>query len=145
MSGLHYRSAYRSTALAALTADPRFADFTAPKVWPGATDADSLPIIGVLTPQERTRIETLSSTERTTLLQVAIRRAGGDDVEELLDIDSLHVEAILMATLTAGNQWCFPRETSLVSNTDGIRNVGTLVMGFEITSMRPLASLPPAP
>lgn len=137
----HHRSDVRALARAALMAHPHFEGFTAPKVWPGAVDADSLPVIGVLTPQDTSRMESFTSTERKTVLQVAVRRKGGDDVEDILDEDSEMIEAIVLAAIRDENRFCFLRETSVVSNTDGIQNVGTLVLGFEITTVRPEAAL----
>ncbi len=140
----HYRSDIRALARTVLTAHPRFAGFTAPKVWPGAIDADSLPVIGVLTPQDTSRMESFTSTERKTLMQVAVRRKGGEDVEDILDEDSELIEAIVLAAIRGQNRFCFLRETSVVSNTDGGRNVGTLVMTFETSIVRPEATLPVA-
>lgn len=141
----HYRSDIRALARGALISHPRFTAFTCPKVWPGAVDAESLPVIGVLTPQDSSRMETFTSTERKTLLQVAVRRKGGEDIEDILDADSDMIEAIVLAALRVQNRFCFLRETSLVSNTDGAQNIGTLVMTFETTSMRPEAALPVSP
>lgn len=141
----HYRSDIRALARTALVAHPRFASFTAPKVWPGAVDADSLPVIGVLTPQDSSRMETMTSTERKTLMQVAVRRKGGENVEDILDEDSEVIEAVVLAALREQNRFCFLRETSVISNTDGAQNIGTLVMTFEITTVRPEASLPVVP
>ncbi|MFV0303562.1 MAG: hypothetical protein ACK5IP_22295 [Paracoccus sp. (in: a-proteobacteria)] len=136
----HYRSEFRAAARTALTGETRFSGFTFPKVWPGSVDADSLPVLGVLTPQDNSQMASLSSTERKTLMQVAIRRKGGDDVEDILDEDSFVIEAVILPTLRGMNVFCFLRETSVISNTDGIQNVGTLVMTFEITSVRPEAT-----
>ncbi|WP_312530214.1 hypothetical protein [Paracoccus sp. (in: a-proteobacteria)] len=141
----HYRSDYRAQAMAALTGNARFSAFTAPKVWSGSVDVDSLPVLGVLTPQEGFRMESFTTSERKTLMQIAIRRAGGDDVEDILDEDSAFVEALVTGALRQTNQFCFLRETSIVSNADGAKNIGTLVMGFEITSLRPPAALPETP
>lgn len=141
----HYRSAYRAQAMAALIGHARFAAFTAPKVWSGALDVESLPVLGVVTPQEGFRMESFTTCERKTVLQVVIRRAGGDDVEERLDEDSTFVEALVTGALRKQNQFCFLRETSIVSNADGARTIGTLVMGFEITSLRAPATLPDTP
>lgn len=141
----HYRSEARALARAALIAHPRFAAFNAPKVWPGAVDAESLPVIGVLTPQDSSRMESFTCTERKTLMQVAVRRKGGEDVEDILDHDSEVIEAVVLAAIRGQNRFCFLRETSLVSNTDGARNIGTLVLGFEITTLRPEAELTPTP
>ncbi|SFY23556.1 hypothetical protein SAMN04244548_03193 [Paracoccus pantotrophus] len=138
----HHRSAYRASVLAALTANARFAGFTAPKVWTGSIDAASLPVIGVLTPQERCERDTQTTTARGTLLQVAVRRLGGDDVEDDLDDDSEVIEAIVMATLRRLDRACALEDTSVVTNTMAERNVGTLVMSFRLRSWRPVATLP---
>lgn len=137
----HYRAEARSLARMALIAHPRFADFTAPRVWPGTLDAESLPVIGVLTPQDTSRMESFTSTERKTMLQVAVRRRGAENVEDILDEDSDVIEAVVLGALRAENRFCFLRDTSLVSNTDGTRNIGTLVLTFEFTSIRPEATL----
>lgn len=138
----HYRSGYRATALAALVAHTRFAAFTAPKVWPNGLDVDGLPLIGVLTPQDRSERDTHSSSRRGTLLQVGIRRLGSEDVEDELDTDSTYVEAIVIAALQTYEVACVLEETSLVTNTTAELNVGTLVMNFRLTSFRPVATLP---
>lgn len=141
----HHRTELRALARAALAAHPAFAGFHVPKVWRGSIDAAALPVLGVLTPQDTSRMESFTSTERKTLLQVALRRGGGEDVEDTLDEDSELIEAIILAAIRAPNRFCFLRETSLVSNTDATRNVGTLVMTFEITTVRPEAVLPASP
>ncbi|AZV00200.1 hypothetical protein pben1_p43 [Paracoccus phage vB_PbeS_Pben1] len=138
----HYRSSYRASVLAALIANARFSGFTALKVWPGSVDADSLPVIGVLTPQDRCERDTQKTTVRRTLLQVAVRRLGGDDVEDVLDDDSEVIEAIVLATLRRLDQPCALEDTSVVSSTVAERNVGTLVMSFRLQSWRPVATLP---
>lgn len=141
----HYRSEFRTLARDALVSHARFSIFTAPKVWPGVVDAASLPVIGVLTPQDDSRMASFDNTERKTMMQVAVRRAGGDDVEDALDIDSEYIEAIVLAAIRGQNRFCFLRATSVVSNTEAGRNVGTLIMTFEITSVRPEAALPLTP
>ena len=141
----HYRTDIRALARTALIAHSRFAGFTAPKVWPGAVDDASLPVIGVLTPQDTSRMESFTSTERKTLVQVAVRRKGGEDVEDILDQDSEFIEAIVLAAIRGQNRFCFLRETTVVSNTDGARNIGTLVMTFEVATMRPETTLPETP
>lgn len=141
----HYRTEIRRLAREALIAHPRFAGFTTPKVWPGTVDSETLPVMGVLTPQDSSRMETMVSTERKPLLQIAVRRRGGDDVEDMLDEDSELIEAIILAAIRGQNRFCFLRETSVVSNTDGARNIGTLVMTFEVKTIQPEAALSSAP
>ncbi|MDS9467347.1 hypothetical protein RGQ15_07135 [Paracoccus sp. MBLB3053] len=138
----HFRSEYRALVRAALRDHARFADFTILKVWPGSIDAATLPVLGVLTPQDRCEQETMTSTSRRTLLQVAARRAGHDEVEDVLDADSEIIEAVVNAAIRGAGISCFLDETSVVSNTMGERHVGTLVMSFRLTLWCPPATLP---
>lgn len=137
----HYRSTYRAQALAALAAHEHFAGFTMLKVWSGSVDDDTLPVIGVLTPQERVDQVGKPSTARRTTLQVGLRRRGFDDVEDQLDEDSELIEAIICATFLSQRQACFLEETSVVANTDGRANIGTLVMTFRLSSWRPIPTV----
>lgn len=141
----HYRSEYRKAALDALSAHERFSEFTTLKVWPGAVDDQTLPVIGVLTPQEACTQPSKASVTRRTLMQVVVRRKGHDDVEDDLDSDSAVIEAIISAAFLEIRQGCFLEDTSVVTNTDGRMNVGTLVMSFRLTSFRPIATLPEYP
>lgn len=138
----HYRSEYRATARAALAAHPRFTDVTILKVWPGSVDDETLPVLGVLTPQEPCAADTHKSTTRRTLMQIALRRLGGDEVEDLLDEDSEIIEAIIIAALRRPDLRCVLEETSVVTGSQGYSFVGTLVMGFRLQSWRPVATLP---
>lgn len=138
----HYRSDYRNQAREALAAESRFAGFTVLKVWPGSIDADSLPVLGVLTPQDRSERDSQVSTSRQTLLQVAVRRIGGEDVEDILDEDSALIEAIVISALRRRDVACVLEDTSVVSNSESRQFVGTLIMSFRLQSWRPEATLP---
>lgn len=137
----HYRIEYRNAARLALMGHPRFFEFTAPKVWVGAIDFQSLPIMGILTPQESSQRDSHSSTKRGTLLQVAVRRAGGEDIEDVLDDDSDIIEALVVDALQSRSVGCLLEDTSLVTNTNAEMNVGTLVMNFRLQMWRPVATL----
>jgi len=141
----HYRSEYRALVRAALREHARFDEFTIFRVWPGSVDEDTLPVLGVLTPQDRCEQDTMTSTMRRTMLQVALRRAGHDEVEDELDQDSDIIEAVVTAALRGQGLSCFLEETSVVANTQGARNIGTLVMSFRITLWRAPATLPDTP
>lgn len=137
----HYRSEYRATARSALAAHPRFADVTIFRVWPDSVDDATLPVLGVLTPQEPCEADTQKTTTRRTLMQVALRRRGGEEIEDMLDEDSALIEAIIIAALRSPDLRCVLEETSIVTNSQGFAFVGTLVMGFRLQSWRPVASL----
>ena len=102
----HFRTEYRNSVRAALRDHARFDDFTILKVWPGVIDADTLPVLGVLTPQDRCEQDSMTSTARRTLLQVALRRDGHDEVEDVLDQDSMAIEALVIAALRRPDRAC---------------------------------------
>lgn len=141
----HYRSEYRRTVLAALVAHARFSAFTPLKVWAGSIDDQTLPVIGVLTPQERREQPSKASVTCRTLLQIVVRRLGSDDVEDQLDEDSEAIEAIVSDAMLKIRQGCFLEDLSVVTNTDGFANVATLVMSFRLTSFRKIPAIPAAP
>lgn len=141
----HFRTEYRGLCRDALVLMPRFAGFEMLKVWPGAIDDNTLPVIGVLTPNDRCKQDSMTSTKRETLLQVVVRRKGGDDVEDLLDEDSELIEAVINAALRLPTRSCFLDATTVVSNTNGEANIGTLVMSFLVTQWLPPATIPVTP
>lgn len=138
----HYRSDFRNQVRETLAANPRFTGFTVMRVWPGTIDAATLPVIGVLTPQERSTPDSQRTTSRGTLLQLVLRRIGHDEVEDVLDADSEVVEAVVIAALRRPDRNCVLEDTSVVSNGDAHAFVGTLVMSFRVTTWRPVATLP---
>lgn len=132
----HYRANIRKAAREALAGLPRFAGFTVPAVWPGALDAETLPVLGVLTPQERREQPSRASVTCRTLLQVVVRRRGSTTIEDELDEDSEEIEAAVTAAFLRVRQGCFLEDLSVVANTDGYSNIGTLVMSFRVTTFR---------
>lgn len=138
----HYRSEFRAEVRAALAVHARFAGITIMRVWPGSVDTATLPVLGVLTPQERSTPDTQKTTSRGTLMQIALRRLGGDEVEDVLDEDSDAIEAVVISTLRRPDRNCVLEDTSIVSNSEGHSFVGTLVMSFRVTSWRSVAQLP---
>ncbi|RLL61524.1 hypothetical protein DYS74_17855, partial [Sinirhodobacter hankyongi] len=59
------RGSFRAIARAALAADPRMSGFTLLSAWAGGINAELLPVIGVVTPQERVAPLTLKQAQRT--------------------------------------------------------------------------------
>lgn len=137
----HYRSEYRRLAREALAAHPRFTGGDVRHVWPGNVSDEDLPILGVLTPQEPSARDTHTSSTKRTLMQVALRRIGGDAIEDQLDEDSAVIEAVILAAMRSGEIRCVLEDTSVTSNGGGRANVGTLVMSFRIQSWRAEPSL----
>lgn len=133
----HYRSAYRAAVRAALAAHPGLAGVTILPVWPGSIDAATLPVLGVLTPQEPSAIDSQGGAEKRTLLQIALRREGGDDIEDRFDEDSALIEALVLAALRSPEIGCALDETTIVSHSQSRAYVGTLVMSFRVLSWQP--------
>lgn len=137
----HYRSQYRAAVRAAVAEYPDFSDVTVLRVWPGSVDVHTLPVLGVVTPNEPTSRDSYKSTTRRTLLQVVLRRAGGDEVEDRLDDDSAVIEALVNRALRSAQLKCQLEDTSVVSHTQAEAIVGTLIMSFRLQSWRPDATL----
>lgn len=137
----HYRTAFRNAARAALAADPHFAGVTILKVWPGSVDAATLPVIGVLTPQEPSQRDAQRTVTRRTLMQVALRRKGGEEIEDRLDEDSARIEAVILAALRTSEVRAVLEETSIVSHSQSRAYVGTLIMSFRLQSWQPEPTL----
>lgn len=133
----HYRTAFRDAARAALAADPHFAGVEVLKIWPGSIDDAILPVLGVLTPQEPSQRDSQKSVTRRTLMQVALRRKGGDDIEDQLDEDSARIEAVILATLRSSDVRAVLEDTTVVSHSQSQAYVGTLIMSFRLQTWQP--------
>ncbi|WP_444668408.1 hypothetical protein [Cereibacter changlensis] len=132
------RAAFRALACAAIAADPRLQGLTQISAWAGNIDAEALPVFGVVTPQERVTPETLDSFERSTLLQVVLKRLGGDELEDRLDADADAIEPCVCLALLGAGYPCVPEDLTVTVNGDGAQRIGTLVMGFRVTWNRGL-------
>lgn len=137
----HYRTTFRNAARAALAAHPHFQGVTILKVWPGSVDAATLPVIGVLTPQEPSEPDTQTSCTKRTLLQIALRREGGDNIEDHLDDDSALIEALVLTALRSPEVAVKLEDTSIVSHSQSRAFVGTLVMSFRVQTWQPEPTL----
>lgn len=135
-----YRAEYRAAALAALKADPRLGRLTQISAWAGNIDAATLPVLGVVTPQERATPDTHGQFQRSTLLQVVVKRLGRDDVEDVLDEDAASVEAAVIAAIMTRDIQCFPEDLTVAVSGDGEQRVGTLIVNFRVTSWRSLGT-----
>ena len=133
-----WRSSYRSTARAALEAVPRLASVTILPAWRGNVDEETLPVLGVETPDERITLSARGATERGTLLQVVVKRLGGDEVEDDLDLDAEAIEEALFAAFLTSSTICKPEGISLMVEDRASRALGTLISTFRITSFQPL-------
>lgn len=133
-----YRSEYRAAARAALAAHPRTAEMEQMLAWASAVNAKRLPVLAVVTPQEQSEPSTHGSFERSTLLQVVVKRLGTDDIEDVLDDDAEAVELAVIAAIQTAAVQCLLEGITTTVNSDGETRVGTLIANFRVTSWRSL-------
>lgn len=130
----HYRAEYRAAVKAAIAAEPRFRCFRAKSAWAQNIDPRELPVFGVATPREPCSREGGTTVHRVTTVLIALKRAGGDDVEDILDEDSIEIERVVLPVLLARAQIVALAMTETFVNGEGSQRVGTLLM--ELTATR---------
>ncbi|TYB83967.1 hypothetical protein [Oceaniovalibus sp. ACAM 378] len=139
----HYRSEYRTAVRTALKASSEFAEFTIMSAWAQKIDAETLPVMGVATPREGKQRDSLESSARETTVIVALKRQGGEDIEDVLDDDSAVIERLVLSALEADGQDCQLVDTEIDLDGGGARRVGTLIMRFTVAAWlaEPLAGV----
>ncbi|MDP1620408.1 MAG: hypothetical protein Q8K33_24190 [Cypionkella sp.] len=135
---MNHRSLFRTLARDALANDPRMILLTQLPAWAGNISAETLPVIGVVTPQERVSPDTFDMFERSTLLQVVVKRLGGDELEDELDADADAIEICVCAAIMVAGYRCFPEDLTLALNGDGAERIGTALVNFRVTYHRAL-------
>lgn len=133
-----YRAQYRAAALAALAADPRLGSVRQIRAWGESLDIDTLPVLGVVTPNEDAKPAAHGQFERGTLMQVVLKRTGGETLEDEIDEDAAAIEAAVVGALLSASLQCFPESLSTVTSGEGQRRIGTAVVNFRVTSWRSL-------
>ena len=106
--------------------------------WAGGIPAEILPVIGVVTPQERAAMDSMGVMERSTLLQVVVKRLGGDDLEDILDLDGDAIEKCIVAAIFNADFRCLPENMTVTLNGEGEQRVGTILVDFRVTWFRDL-------
>jgi hypothetical protein len=132
------RGDFRALARAALAADPRMGEVAQLSAWAGNIPAEMLPVLGVVTPQERATLDVFDQMERSTLLQVVVKRLGGDDLEDTLDEDAEAIEDCVVTAIFAAHHRCLPEDLTIALNGEGEQRVGTAIVNFRVTWHRPL-------
>ena len=132
------RTTARALARAALAADPRMSGFAMLPTWTGTVMAEQLPVIGVVTPQERVDPQTLDCFQCALRLQVVAKRLGGDDLEDLLDLDAAAIEASVTAAMLGQGLRCLPEEIVTTLNGEGEQKIGTVLVTFGLVYLRRL-------
>lgn len=132
------RSTFRAMARAALAADARLSALTQISAWAGNISASDLPVIGVVTPQERSQAQTLEDFEKSTLLQIVVKRLGAEDLEDVLDADADAIETCIVAAFLGAGLRCLPEDATFTLNGEGEQKIGTALVSFRVTWFRSL-------
>ena len=128
---MHYRAIYRSLVRAAMLASPEFGAFNARSAWAQKIDPEELPVFGVATPRETKDLEGHGTSTRSTHVIVVLKRLGGDDLEDVLDLDSEAVERIVLTAMLADPERMVAlTDTEVTIDGSGAQRVGTLQMTF---------------
>lgn len=135
----HVITALRRAVLAELAADLPALDWTK-RYWQ-SIDRDALPCGVVWVPRVVTdEFDDSESVERVPEIRVLIKRAGGNDIEDVMEADSAVIEASVFAALEsfAPSYSHALTETLLRIDGDGNTPVGELMMAFsaQITTDR---------
>ncbi|UWQ59964.1 hypothetical protein K3722_07490 [Leisingera caerulea] len=121
----------RRDVRAAIEGGAGFAGITVLVSWAQSVDAETLPVLGVFTPRERSRKASSTDVLRDTDVAVQLRRAGGDELEDLLDDDSALIEALVLPVLAAHGAGDHQLElTDIEISGEGARRIGKLNMTF---------------
>ena len=129
----HYRADLRTAALTALSGHAYFGSFTKMSAWAQNIDARTLPVFGVATPREEKSLDTLDTSQRVITLVIVFKRRGGDNLDDLLDDDSVEAELVLMPALIGVIDATDLISTEARIDGDGDSRVGTLTMTFRAT------------
>lgn len=129
----HYRSQIRAATRLALLHCPHFAGFTMISAWASSIDAEALPVLAVMTPGETKDGAARGASERRVTLQILVRRAGGEDIEDALDLDSAQIEATVLAALQTEGVGGELQATEISIDHAGERRIGSLDMQFQVT------------
>ena len=126
----HYRKDLRDAAKAAIAGHAALSGYNVFSAWSQNIDAGSLPAFGVATPREDKTLDGLDASERNITLIVVFKRKGGDDLEDVLDDDSIEAEIALLPALAAIIDATDLTGTEIRIDGDGASRVGTLTMTF---------------
>ena len=125
------RVAVRDGLAAAVSTAPALSGFTVLRAWGQNIDTDVLPAIGVFIPRELVAGADVSRQLRVADIVVMVRRAGGDDLEDLLDADAAAIEPVVEEILaTAGTGEHGLASTDIDISGEGKARVGKMNLMF---------------
>jgi len=121
-----WRKAFRDFAKTGMRTDPYFSAFTELPSWAQDIDAGTLPVWSVMTPREQIDSQNKDELRRTFDLTVTMARAGGDDVDDILDADALAAEAAVMPTLKSAGLYAEMAGVATRMAGEGARRLGEI-------------------
>lgn len=133
MPGGAIRTAMRATVRAALDAVPRIAAIPDRGILSPRPDLSQIPERMVVTPSERPEVASAAGTDRTTTLEVTVRRKGADAQDEL-DLDQDAIEPAVIAALEVGSTTCDLTEARFAFEPDGKTPIAQLTLTFSVQS-----------
>lgn len=133
----HRRVRMRAAVRQSFAASSRFAALAEITLWQAKVDAETLPVYGVSTPTETKDHDAQNSAERVITVLVAIKRRGLDELEDVLDDDSDHVERMVLAALATLGVDAELERTNVTIDGSADRRVGTLSMSFRAFTQTP--------
>lgn len=131
----HHRTDLRQAAVLALADDARIGRYTFVKAWVMAADDQMQPVWTVATPREQSGSAAKDTLSRVVSLVVALKRSGGEDIEDDLDLDAAAIEA---AVWPAIEPLCLHAELDQTDTKlagEGSRREGSVEVRFACTVM----------
>ena len=129
----HYRADLRAAGIDAILASTHFAGFNSRSAWAQNIDPTALPVVGIATPREDKTSSGLAESERVITAVVVMKRRGDDDLDDVLDADSVEAEVTLLTAFETVAEQCLLRTTEIRIDGDGSSRIGTLTMTFQVT------------
>lgn len=132
MSGAE-RKSLRAEALAALAAVPRFASWRALSAWQVfGLDDTALPAYGLATPDEAHEAESHSTVRNRCQLVLALKRTGGELIEDDLDDDADAAASAIQDALREASRSCDLTQTNTKIDASGIKRAGSVELTFSV-------------
>lgn len=131
MAGGANRTAMRAAVQAALDALPRMAAVPHRGILSPRPDLSQIPERMVSTPSERPEVASAAGTDRTTTLEVVIRRKGAAAQEDL-DLDQDAIEPAVIAALEQGATTCDLTEARFAFDAEGATPLAQLTLTFTV-------------
>lgn len=126
------RKAARAALRAAIQAADDYQDVTILRSFGASIDVTQLPAVSVVTQIEQIRRVSADTVARVATVEIGLRRAGGEHLEDLLDDDAEALERIGLPVLQGINSQAELSTIRTEISGEGAQRVGTLVLEFSL-------------